>query len=105
MKTLHPLSLSLLALLIGQAWADESLKADGVEYDERMELLDEVTWPKPLDELLTATYEMYARTHPWILDTPVSPKSVVRSHSAPSCSKVLPASTRRCTVRSTRPLV
>ena len=60
----------------GEAVAE--MKADGVEYDERMELLDDVTWPKPLEELLTATYEMYARTHPWILDTPVSPKSVVR---------------------------
>jgi superfamily II RNA helicase len=60
----------------GEAVAE--MKADGVEYDERMELLDDVTWPKPLEELLTATYEMYARSHPWILDTPVSPKSVVR---------------------------
>ena len=28
------------------------MKADGIEYDERMELLDEVTHPKPLAELL-----------------------------------------------------
>jgi superfamily II RNA helicase len=60
----------------GQAVAE--MKADGVEYDERMELLDDVSWPKPLEELLTATFEMYARTHPWIAETPVSPKSVVR---------------------------
>ena len=60
----------------GEAVAE--MKADGVEYDERMELLDDVTWPKPLEELLTATFEMYARTHPWIAETPVSPKSVVR---------------------------
>ena len=30
------------------------MKAEGIEYDERMELLDEVTYPKPLDELLEA---------------------------------------------------
>ena len=35
------------------------MKADGIEYDERMELLDEVSWPKPLQELLEATYEIY----------------------------------------------
>ena len=29
-----------------------AMKAEGIEYDERMELLEEVTWPKPLDELL-----------------------------------------------------
>ncbi|MGI8901365.1 MAG: DEAD/DEAH box helicase [Nocardioides sp.] len=54
------------------------MKSDGVEYDERMELLDDVSWPKPLEELLNATFELYARTHPWIAETPVSPKSVVR---------------------------
>jgi uncharacterized protein DUF3516 len=60
----------------GEAVAE--MKADGVEYDERMELLDDVTWPKPLEELLEATFEIYARTHPWIAETPVSPKTVVR---------------------------
>jgi hypothetical protein len=60
----------------GEAVAE--MKADGIEYDERMELLDEVTWPKPLQELLEATYEIYARSHPWISETPLSPKTVVR---------------------------
>jgi hypothetical protein len=60
----------------GEAVAE--MKADGVEYDERMELLDDVTWPKPLEELLEATYTIYARTHPWIAETPLSPKTVVR---------------------------
>ena len=30
------------------------MKAEGIEYDERMELLEEVTYPKPLEELLDA---------------------------------------------------
>jgi len=60
----------------GEAVAE--MKSDGIEYDERMELLDDVSWPKPLEELLDATYEIYARTHPWIAETPVSPKSIVR---------------------------
>ncbi|QNN51688.1 DEAD/DEAH box helicase [Nocardioides mesophilus] len=60
----------------GEAVAE--MKSDGIEYDERMELLDDVSWPKPLQELLDATYAIYARTHPWITETPVSPKSVVR---------------------------
>ena len=29
-----------------------AMKADGIEYEERMELLEEVTWPQPLAELL-----------------------------------------------------
>ena len=54
------------------------MKADGIEYDERMELLDEVTWPKPLQELLEHTYELYRQRHPWVGEDAVSPKSVVR---------------------------
>ncbi|PMC76674.1 RNA helicase [Brachybacterium sp. UMB0905] len=54
------------------------LKADGVEYTERMALLDEVTWPKPLEEDLEAALEIYARTRPWVRAEDLSPKSVVR---------------------------
>ncbi|MFB9236853.1 DEAD/DEAH box helicase [Plantactinospora siamensis] len=55
-----------------------AMKADGIEYEQRIELLDEVTWPKPLAELLEAAYEMYRRGHPWVADHELSPKSVVR---------------------------
>src|SRR5664279_5442940 len=54
------------------------MKSEGIEYDERMELLDEITWPKPLLELLEATYELYRQGHPWIAETELSPKSVLR---------------------------
>jgi superfamily II RNA helicase len=54
------------------------MKADGIEYDERMELLDEVTWPKPLQELLEHTYAIYRQRHPWVGEGALSPKSVVR---------------------------
>ncbi|HEX2704529.1 MAG TPA: DUF3516 domain-containing protein, partial [Candidatus Lustribacter sp.] len=60
----------------GQAVAE--MKADGLEYDERMELLDDVSWPKPLEELLTAALELYRHTHPWISERDLSPKSVAR---------------------------
>ncbi len=55
-----------------------AMKADGIEYEERMKLLEEVTWPQPLAELLTATYEIYRQTHPWLPEDALSPKSVVR---------------------------
>ncbi len=60
----------------GEAVAE--LKADGVEYEERMALLDQVTWPQPLAELLEATYAMYRTTHPWLPEDALSPKSVLR---------------------------
>ena len=60
----------------GEAVAE--MKAEGIEYDERMELLEDVTWPKPLQELLEATFEMYRQSHPWVDADALSPKSVVR---------------------------
>ncbi|MBW9095537.1 DUF3516 domain-containing protein [Microbacterium jejuense] len=55
-----------------------AMKQDGIEYDERMALLEQVTYPKPLEELLTQAYEVFASSQPWIRDFELSPKSVVR---------------------------
>jgi superfamily II RNA helicase len=55
-----------------------AMKADGLDYEERMERLQEVTYPKPLEELLEAAYETYRRGHPWVADYELVPKSVVR---------------------------
>ena len=70
-------------ILMAQQWAARSeaiaeMKADGLEYDERMALLEEITWPQPLAELLEATYEIYRRAHPWLPEDLLSPASVVR---------------------------
>ncbi len=54
------------------------MKMDGIEYDERMELLEEVEHPQPLRELLEAAYETYRIGHPWVADHELRPKSVVR---------------------------
>jgi superfamily II RNA helicase len=58
--------------------AVQSMKAEGIEYEERMALLEEVKHPKPLAELLHAAYETYRRGHPWVSDYHLSPKSVAR---------------------------
>lgn len=63
-----------------------AMKRDGIEYDERMELLEEITWPKPLDELLAQAYEVFASSQPWIRDFELSPKSVVRDMFERACS-------------------
>jgi hypothetical protein len=60
----------------GEAIAE--MKADGIEYDERMALLEDVTWPKPLAELLEPTFETYLQSHPWLPVEALDPKSVVR---------------------------
>jgi hypothetical protein len=43
-----------------------------------MELLEEVTWPKPLADLLGPAFEIYRGGHPWLSEFGLSPKSVVR---------------------------
>lgn len=60
----------------GEAVAE--MKAEGIDYDERMELLEEITWPKPLVELIEGAYETYRAGHPWLSEFAPSPKSVVR---------------------------
>jgi uncharacterized protein DUF3516/RAD3-like DEAD/DEAH box helicase len=53
------------------------LKAEHVEYEERMELLESITWPRPLAELLESCVTTYREHHPWIAEDP-SPKSILR---------------------------
>jgi hypothetical protein len=60
----------------GEAIAE--MKADGLEYEERMERIQEITYPKPLEELLEGAHEIYRRGHPWVGDHPLRPKSVAR---------------------------
>ncbi len=60
----------------GEAVSD--MKAEGIEYDERMELLESVSYAKPLADLLEAAYDMYRRGHPWVADYELAPKSVAR---------------------------
>jgi hypothetical protein len=55
-----------------------AMKAEGMEYEERMEALSEITHPRPLADLLEHAYAAYAQGHPWVADHPLRPKSVVR---------------------------
>ncbi|HXP55168.1 MAG TPA: DUF3516 domain-containing protein, partial [Streptosporangiaceae bacterium] len=54
------------------------MKADGVDYDTRMDLLETVTYPRPLEELLEHAFGIYRQGHPWVADHELAPKSVVR---------------------------
>ena len=63
---------------IARGEAVAAMKAEGIEYDQRMELLEAVTHPKPLDGLLGEAFDTYRRSQPWIGDFELSPKSVVR---------------------------
>lgn len=55
-----------------------ALKAEGVDYTERMAIVEEITWPKPLEELLEQAYDTFAETNAWVKDFQLRPKAVVR---------------------------
>ncbi|SDN20970.1 Helicase conserved C-terminal domain-containing protein [Actinomyces ruminicola] len=55
-----------------------AMKAEGMDYEERMAALEDITWPQPLAELLSPALEMYKQSNPWVAEYELSPKSVVR---------------------------
>ena len=54
------------------------MKEDGLDYDERMDRLQEITYPKPLEDMLQAAFDEYRHDVPWANDYWLSPKSVMR---------------------------
>ena len=54
------------------------MKMDGVDYDERLERIADVTYPKPLEDLLDAAFSKYCDEVPWARDYCLRPKSVLR---------------------------
>lgn len=61
-----------------KAEAVAQMKADGIEYEQRMALLEDITYPKPMEQLLEVAFDSYRKGHPWVADQRLSPKSVVR---------------------------
>jgi hypothetical protein len=71
------------AVLAAQLWKLKTevindLKAQGVEYEERMAVLDTLEHPKPLRDLTYDLFNAYREQHPWVADHNISPKSVAR---------------------------
>ncbi len=62
------------------------LKAQGVPYEERMELLQDVTWPKPLAEWIYTSFNDFAVRHPWVALEAIRPKSIAREMAEKWCT-------------------
>ena len=60
----------------GRALAE--MKAQGIDYDERMDKLAEVTYPKPLEDELNVAFATYCEKVPWARDYCLRPKSILR---------------------------
>ncbi|MHA5283237.1 DEAD/DEAH box helicase [Corynebacterium sp. CQ3829_602738] len=55
-----------------------ALKAEGVDYTERMAIIEDVTYPKPLADELDEAFDTFTQGNPWAKEFELSPKSVVR---------------------------
>ena len=58
--------------------AMNAMKAEGVDFEERLDRLQDVTYPKPLEEMLDVAFATYCAQVPWANDYELSPKSVLR---------------------------
>jgi superfamily II RNA helicase len=56
----------------------EEMRAEGLEYDQRMEELEKVEYPKPHREFIYGTWNKFAAAHPWVGQDNIRPKSIVR---------------------------
>jgi hypothetical protein len=74
----HPRAVLMRQVDRAKAELIAALKAQGVEYEQRMEALEEVSWPKPRGEEIYAFFNAYAARHPWVAGEAIRPKSVVR---------------------------
>ena len=54
------------------------MKMAGMEYDERMEELEKLEYPKPLREFVYSTFNAFADKHPWVGQENIRPKSIAR---------------------------
>ena len=56
----------------------DQMKADGVEYEQRIAELEAMEWPKPNRDFIYATFNTFAERHPWVGETNIRPKSIAR---------------------------
>jgi hypothetical protein len=54
------------------------LKAQGVEYEERMAELEKLEWPKPNRDFIYGTFNDFEARHPWVGTEDIRPKSIAR---------------------------
>jgi hypothetical protein len=54
------------------------MKADRMEYEQRMEELEKLKYPKPLRDFVYDTFNAFADKHPWVGEENIRPKSIAR---------------------------
>ena len=54
------------------------MKAQGMEFDERIAELEKLEYPKPMRDFIYSTFNEFAAAHPWVGQENIRPKSVAR---------------------------
>jgi superfamily II RNA helicase len=54
------------------------MKSEGIEYEQRMEELDKIEYPKPLADFLYGAFDSFRQVHPWVGSENVKPKAIAR---------------------------
>ena len=65
--------------------AMNEMKAEGIDFEERVERVRDITYPKPLAEMLEGAFAQYCAEVPWANDYELSPKSVLRDMLETGC--------------------
>lgn len=55
-----------------------AMKAEGLDYDERMAELEKLEYPKPDADFIYGSYNAFADRHPWVGEEHIRPKSIAR---------------------------
>jgi superfamily II RNA helicase len=64
----------------------DQMKANGVEYEQRIAELEAMEWPKPMRDFIYETFNAFAARHPWVGETNIQPKSVAREMAETNAS-------------------
>jgi len=58
--------------------AYNQMKAEGLDYNERQEKLETITYPQPGRDTIFQAFELFVQEYPWVAGFEPSPKSIVR---------------------------
>lgn len=56
----------------------KEMKAEGIPYEERMERLQDVEYPKPMRDFIYDSFNAFRERQPWAADETIRPKSIAR---------------------------
>jgi hypothetical protein len=54
------------------------LKAEGLDYHERMEAVQDISWPRPEEDFIYGTFNAFIDARPWMSGEVVRPKTIAR---------------------------